>query len=51
MTVIEPATLSERTLARWPRTVRFILLAAAWTIAICAALAPIVYLLRRIGVG
>lgn len=35
----------------WPEVVRFVLLAATWVIAVSAALAPIVYLLRRVGVG
>ncbi len=41
----------ERANSRWPEVVRFLLLIIAWGIATGAALAPIVYLLRRIGVG
>ncbi len=36
---------------RLPEAVRLVLLLAAWAIALSAALAPIVYLLRRMGVG
>ncbi|MEZ5230608.1 MAG: hypothetical protein R2710_29230 [Acidimicrobiales bacterium] len=51
MAVVETPTIAEQANSRWPEIVRFVLLVMAWGIAIGAALAPIVYLLRRIGVG
>ncbi len=51
MSAVETITFTEAVSSRWPRIVRFVLLLLAWGIAIGAALAPIVYLLRRIGVG
>ncbi len=49
----EPLTRgrSVRFAERMPEAVRLVLLAAAWLVALGAALAPIVYLLRRMGVG
>ncbi len=51
MTAVDTRSLADQANGRWPRLVRFVLLVMAWGIALGAALAPIVYLLRRIGVG
>ncbi len=46
-----PTPRAHPLLGRLPEIVRFLLLIMSWTIAVSAALAPIVFLLRRMGVG